>query len=187
MFPTVITTGNLILRTPCLADADAFFAALSDFEVTRMTGAVPWPYSRSDAENFIRACLANRETGAAHVLTITSSGEPAFGTAGLSHVEDGVHELGFWLARTHWGNGYATEAARAVIDWARASLPVTGFIAGHYTDNPASGRILEKLGFRSVGEVDMPSRARGSLSPSRQYVLDAPADLALKRDHCGHQ
>lgn len=186
MLPTVITTRNLILRTPCLADADAFYTALSDFEVTRMTGAVPWPYTRADAEGFIRACLANRETGAAHVFTITRSGEPAFGTVGLTRVEGGVHELGFWLARTHWGQGYATEAARAVIDWARASLSTTGLIAGHFKDNSASGRVLAKLGFGPVGEVDMPSRARAGLAPSRQYVLDAPAHLALKRERCRH-
>ena len=186
MLPTVISAANLILRTPCLADADAFFDALSDFEVTRMTGAVAWPYSRANAETFIRACLANRETGAAHVFTITSSGETAFGTVGLTRVEGDIHELGFWLARRHWGRGYATQAARAVIDWSRLSLRATGFIAGHFIDNPASGRILAKLGFRSVGVVDMPSQARGGLSPSRQYVLDAPDDLALKRQHCGH-
>jgi len=105
MLPTVIETANLILRTPCLADADAFCEALSDFGVTRMTGTVPWPYRRADADNFIRACLANRETGDAHVFSMTRTGEPAFGTVGLTRLGSDVHELGFWLSRTHWGEG----------------------------------------------------------------------------------
>ena len=185
MVPIIIETERLILRAPSDADASAFHSALSDFDVVRMTGSVPWPYTPDDASAFIEASRQNFVSGDAFVFAITQPGGPTIGTVGLTPSGDCL-ELGFWLSKSHWGRGYASEAARAVIDWSQKRFPGKGLIAGHFSDNPASGRVLEKLGFQYAGEVDMPSRARDGLSASKQYVLNAPFSAALERSRCGH-
>jgi RimJ/RimL family protein N-acetyltransferase len=82
-------------------------------------------------------------------------------------------EMGYWIARPHWGLGYATEAGRALIDIARHSLGLGKLSAGHFLDNPASGRVLQKLGFRPLG-LTLPrySCARGEAAPCRLFELD---------------
>jgi RimJ/RimL family protein N-acetyltransferase len=95
-------------------------------------------------------------------------------------------ELGYWIARRHWGRGFATEAGRAVLETARHSLRLKRLGASHFLDNPASGRVLEKLGFKPTGRI-VPhySAGRGEAAPSRQFELEfetesdfAPAAMA---------
>src|SRR5699024_10331451 len=80
----------------------------------------------------------------------TAEGAKLIGSAGISRDGDDV-ELGYWIARAHWGQGYATEAARAVLSQARA-LGHKQLVASHFVDNPASGRVLRKVGFCPTGE-----------------------------------
>ena len=107
------------------------------------------------------------------VMTLPSAkGAPIIGGIGFRREGDGL-ELGYWVARDHWGRGYATEAGRAALEVARA-LGHRRIDAGHYLDNPASGRVLRKLGFRDTGEV-RPTfcRARGGeLVLARRYALE---------------
>jgi RimJ/RimL family protein N-acetyltransferase len=90
----------------------------------------------------------------------------------------GELELGYWIARPYWGRGYATEAGRAVIDHARHSLRLPRLSAGHFIDNPASGRVLAKLGFRPIGRIALRhSAGRGEPVPTRLFEIDlAPAE-----------
>jgi RimJ/RimL family protein N-acetyltransferase len=118
------------------------------------------------------------------------------GTAGLGRRPDGAVELGYWIARPYWGLGYATEAARAVLDIARHSLRLNRLVAGHFVDNPASGRVLEKIGFRPTGEiVQRHSAGRGSAAPCRLFECalgaaparasrDAEARISFEKAFC---
>ena len=81
-------------------------------------------------------------------------------------------ELGYWVVPSHWGRGYATEAARAVVAAARYSLPIDRLVSGHFTDNPASGAVLRKLGFVASGEELRDCRAAGVAKPCRTYALE---------------
>ena len=96
--------------------------------------------------------------------------------------QEGEFELGYWVARPWWGRGIATEAGRALIANARDSLRLKRLVAGHFTDNPASGRVLQKLGFRPTGVVrGRYSAGRDAIAPAREFVLelgDAEADPA---------
>jgi RimJ/RimL family protein N-acetyltransferase len=84
--------------------------------------------------------------------------------------------MGYWLSRPHWGRGLATEACTALIDIARA-LGLPSLEAGHFIDNPASGRVLEKLGFEAVGIIaPRMSCARGEEVPARLMRLRLEAD-----------
>lgn len=79
--------------------------------------------------------------------------------------------LGYWLDRATWGRGYAFEAASAVTRLSFEELGLTRLKAGHADDNPASGRILTKLGFTFLDTVERFSRSRGESVVRRRYVL----------------
>jgi RimJ/RimL family protein N-acetyltransferase len=79
--------------------------------------------------------------------------------------------MGYWIARSHWGRGFATEACTALVDIAR-TLGLAQLEASHFIDNPASARVLDKLGFESTGLI-APRRncARGADIPARLMRL----------------
>ena len=110
---------------------------------------------------------------------VRQSAEPAriVGCVALGRHEDDV-VLGYWIAREHWGQGYATEAARAVLQLAKV-LGHQRIVANHFVDNPASGRVLRKLGFCPTGRVEQRlSAARGEPVQALEYVriLGEPCD-----------
>ena len=172
-------TPRLLLRPGFPEDAPALAAAIGDEKVARDLGRVPWPYSLADAQSFLSrsadpllpSCLITERTAGAPLLV---------GGCGLHRRESGAVELGYWIARPHWGRGLATEAARAIIDIARA-LRLPALEAGHFLDNPASGRVLEKLGFTSTGVIAPRfCVGRGEEVPTRFYrlVLARPAAVS---------
>lgn len=152
--PTLVTP-RLVLAPPCLADAPAFARWLADFEVARMTAVIPHPYTLADAEAYIRGVPGR----VAHNWTIRLDGEPV-GVVGLV-VKPPKLVFGYWLARPFWGRGLATEAGRAVIDHALAHLDFTEISACVFKDNPASLKVLEKLGFGENFDCAGASLARG--------------------------
>ena len=101
------------------------------------------------------------------------------GSCGLGRRPSGLVELGYWIARPFWGCGYATEASIALIDIARA-LGIAQLEGSHFLDNPASGRVLEKLGFQSTGLIaPRLSCARGTEAQARMLRLSLTDALAL--------
>lgn len=164
-------TERLLLRPGWSEDAPALYRAICDEGIVRNLAHAPWPYSYGDAETF----LARERSPAEPAMLIflrTAAAPELIGGIGFGRTPGGV-ELGYWLARTHWGRGYATEAGRAVLAAARDSLRLKRIEAGHFLDNPASGRVLEKLGFRPTGAI-VPrfSAGRGEIAPCREVVLD---------------
>ncbi len=94
------------------------------------------------------------------------------GLADLDRVSDGEAELGYWLGRAWWGNGYATEAAQALVWFAGDALGLRRLTAGHAADNLPSGRVLSKLGFRCTGEAETYSRSRRRTIAVMTYIRD---------------
>ena len=88
-------------------------------------------------------------------------------------------EIGYWLGKPYWEQGFASEAGAAVLDWARREIPADAFISGHVFDNASSGRVLKKLGFKKVGENRMYVLARDTEVRAVRYALNAPAEAAL--------
>jgi len=164
-------TARLTLRPGWPEDAPALTAAIAHEQVVRMTSRVPWPYGLSDAEAF----LAHPADPHHPVCLITAHPAPGespelVGGVGL-YDADGAHDLGYWLTPRAWGKGYATEAARAMLAHARHGLALARVQAGHFSDNPASGRVLRKLGFLPTGEMAYPSLARGGAAPTQRYEV----------------
>jgi len=85
----------------------------------------------------------------------------------------GEVELGYWIARMHWNRGYALEAGQHMVQIARTKLKLIELSAGYFIDNPASGRVLEKLGFVPAGlPIDRNSRARGGVARCQMCTLE---------------
>ena len=167
-------TTRLFLRPAWPEDWEAVLGGIADEGVVRNLARAPWPYGPEEARTFVsRAqdpCFPN-------FLLIRADTGQAIGSAGLGEHEDGV-ELGYWIARTSWGRGYATEAGAGVLEIARL-LGHRRVSAGHFVDNPASGRVLRKLGFMPTG-LTRPrfSCARAGEVPAHEYVLDLDSESA---------
>jgi RimJ/RimL family protein N-acetyltransferase len=175
-------TERLALRPAWSEDAPALARIAGDEAVARNLARLPFPYALADAEAFI-ASQAEKACPAQLIFRRTHGAPQLIGVAGLDRESGPEAELGYWLARPYWGLGYATEAARAIVDMARHGLRLRRIEAGHFLDNPASGRVLRKLGFRPTGEVVMRrSLARTGEVPLLRYVLDLGANSELQCD-----
>jgi RimJ/RimL family protein N-acetyltransferase len=172
-------TERLLLRPAWSEDAAALARIAGDEAVARNLARLPSPYGLVDADAFI-AAQQQSDCPSLLIFRRTHGAPQMIGVAGL-HRDYGGHELGYWLIRSAWGLGYATEAGRALIEIARDSLRVGRIEAGHFVDNPASGRVLRKLGFRPTGEMVMRAcLARGTEVPSLRYALDLGANAELQ-------
>lgn len=175
-------TERLLLRPGWAEDAPALARAIGDEAIVRNLATAPWPYDLADAQAFLAA--ERRPDEAPSLIFRRTHGAPQLiGTVGLARKPNGAVELGYWISRPHWGLGYATEAAAAVLGFARHSLRLRRLTARHFVDNPASGRVLEKLGFRRTGIVEPSySAGRRAAAPARLYSIDLAADEAAAAD-----
>ena len=172
----VLETERLVLRAPRLEDAKAVVALASDRRVAENTARIPHPYRMSDALEWITSVTA--EEGKQTFL-ITLAGAP-IGACGIDLREASTPELGYWIGAPHWGQGYATEAARAVIDHAFTDLGHEALQAGARVSNPASRRVLEKCGFQWTGVGLYRIRAMNSSAPCDRFRLDRGIWTSLK-------
>ncbi len=175
-----IETDRLALRRLCIEDGARISYFTSDFEVARMTSRIPHPHPVVAAEGFVLIMRAREPLGRDHVFAIDLKGEGLIGLIGAHQGEGARHEIGYWLGRPFWGQGYASEALCAFLNKAR-TLGVLE--SGHFTDNPASGRVLEKAGFVYTGETAPQfSLARGGSALSCRMVFE---DGARGREQIG--
>ena len=151
--PKNITTHRLHLRTLSLVDAPAVQRLASDHDIAATTLSIPHPYPEDAAEQWIRTGVEAAERGelANFVITLTASGD-LVGWIGLSINSDHDRaEMGYWIGKPYWGCGYATEAARAVLHYGFETVGLNRIVAHHMIHNPASGRILTKIGMQREG------------------------------------
>ena len=152
--PTTIKTERLRLRPLTPDDAPTVRHLAGRREIAAMTRSIPHPYSLAQATEWITKASADMAEGRQVVfgLVLESTGQ-LIGAIGLSSIdtEHCCAELGFWIGVDWWGQGYATEAARAVVRYGFEALRLNRIHAHHMTKNPASGRVLEKAGLRREG------------------------------------
>lgn len=171
-----VRTQRLTLRPGWIEDAPEMARAIAFRSVCDKLAKVPWPYSQADAEHFL-AMQQDAKHPALLIHAHDAGTVRLIGTVGIHEDEAGEHEFGYWLTPDAWGRGYATEAGAGMVRLARESLRLKRLVAGHFVDNPASGHVLRKLGFRPTGRVVLrESRARGHASPCATFELDLCSD-----------
>ncbi len=177
-------TERLLLRPSWPEDSQAVYNAVADEAIIRNLSLAPWPYTPRDASAF--AAVEHPTHYPNFLLWQRTDGAPRLiGSCGIGN-RQGAAELGYWIARPYWGLGYASEAARAVVAVAKA-IGHKVLVSGHFTDNPASGHVLRKVGFRSTGCTEMRhSRGRGFAVPCALYEKsfedgEAAGDMGARR------
>ncbi len=173
---TILQTDRLTLRPLQPDDATSIQRECNNRAVARMTMRIPHPYPDGLAEDWIRTDRGERVEGSAFRFAVEHESE-LVGVVGLEMRAAAGCELGYWIGEPWWGKGVASEAVKRVVDFAFQDLGLEELRAGHFADNPASGRVLEKCGFRYSGEASEWSKARDSEVACRRFVL--------KRDWAG--
>jgi ribosomal-protein-alanine N-acetyltransferase len=179
LVPT-LQTERLRLRPFGERDADAIFALQSNAHVLRYWDSLPWT-ERSRADDFIAKCRLMAEEGTGVRLAMDRSSDGTFiGWCGLArwNAEFRSISMGYCLDDGAWGQGYATEAGRALLDWGFGNFDLNRVQAEVDTRNPASARVLEKLGFLREGTLREDCIVGGEVSDSWIYGL-------LRRDWAG--
>lgn len=173
---------RFVIRPPDMNDAHQIVDCVDDPEMAVHLARVPNPYTQKDARNWIKYAAKARQKGHEYAFLVTR-GTQVIGSVGFNRAVADAWELGYWVRKSWWSKGVATEAARALMDWGRTTLNAEHFVAGHFKDNPASGRVLIKLGFACVGEREMFGLARGQKAPALRYVHGkTPAEYALQAE-----
>ena len=149
----VLRSRRLTLRPFTRADAPAVQRLAGVAEIARTTLAIPYPYPDGLAEEWIRSHKGRFAGGASLDLAIElDSAQELVGAIGLRlEQEHRRAELGYWIGRPYWSQGYATEAAGMLVAYGFDDLGLERVYAYHFTNNPASGRVLEKTGMKREG------------------------------------
>ena len=172
----VLETERLFLRAPRLGDAKSVAMLANDRRIAENTARIPHPYRAADAEDFIAGANVGNES----VFLITLRNGAIVGACGYTQVDRQPPEIGYWLGVKHWGKGYATEAARAVIDHVFADTDCEAIQSSARVTNPASRRVLEKCGFQWTGAGLLRIRAIASSAPIDRFRLDRGLWASLK-------
>lgn len=157
---TELHTARLILRAARPNDAPCYALGVGEYEVARWLTPVPWPYSLAMAQDWLRQ--APPPTPERSLFIIERPGQGLIGCISL------IDELGFWIARPHWGRGYVSEAAGALIGWHFAGCDAPAISSSAHHNNLASLRVQAKLGFLEHGRE---MRFSQTLQHNVQHVL----------------
>ena len=172
-----LQTQRLALRQLELRDASAFAEFGTDIDVARMTGSFPHPFPLLSAEFKVMDLRAQKRRGLAHpyAITLKDGVDNMIGVIDLfKRGKDALWEIGYWIGRPYWGQGYMTEACSAILAKADATLGREDRLAGAFTDNPGSVRVLEKLGFEAAGGTEPYfSMARLKKAQSQDFIRRA--------------
>ena len=183
-----IQTQRLTLRPFEPADSSRVAYLAGDNDVAKMCGRLPHPYPIAAAYSFFDIMEKGRANDHEHSFAVTAPIDGLIGSAGVSRVgdpKDATWEVGYWFGMPYWGLGYASEAARALMDWARDQKGAQVFVASHFADKPASDNVLRKLGFVRTGIQDLFGLARLRTSPAECYMWPEGATPVSLADHQG--
>lgn len=149
----VLTTSRLTLRPFTPDDTDPVTVLVSDRRIAADTLAIPHPYERSMAETWIATHpqVFARGDGATFACVDRQSGQLVACIGLAINREHRRAEMGYWVGVAYWGRGYCTEAAAEVMRWAFEALDLHRIDAHHLSRNPASGRVMQKLGMQREG------------------------------------
>jgi RimJ/RimL family protein N-acetyltransferase len=164
----MIKTERLLLRPIEPTDLPRLVALVNNWRVASMLSPVRFPYGQADGEAFLAFLADNPEERAFAIVT-----EVGFiGSGGLHPDGAGGTAIGYWLGEPYWGRGYMSEAAGALVRHAFETDGLDALTSAHFTENLASARVLQKLGFRYSGESERDCLARGCKVAAREMILN---------------
>lgn len=183
--PQCIETERLTLRPFRLSDADDVQRYAGDYDVARMTLSIPHPYEEGMAEEWIGTHASRRQQGKELTWAIEERDTSRLvGAIGMTlDAANEAAEIGYWIAKPYWGRNYATEATRAVIALGFDKLGLHRLYARHFTQNPASGRVMQKAGMTYEGTLRHTYRRFGEWRDSTFYsVLESEYRQSTQQD-----
>ena len=166
-----LKTPRLTLRRFLASDAERVSEITANWNVARMLRLAPYPQSVEEKRAWLVGHEADWIAGEAYRFALIEDGR-LIGCADIDEIGAGLNEIGYWLDEPCWGRGLATEAATAVVAFALGPLGLTRLTSGHVFDNPGSGHVLEKLGFRWFEDTTVWSLPRQAKIVLRRYALD---------------
>ncbi len=174
-----LATARLHLRALEPGDASAVFRLVNDYSVAGNLARVPFPYREQIARDWIGSTAEQAARGEGFHLAITMGGA-LIGCIGLTmnRANAGEAELGYWVGRKFWGQGFAREAARALLEWGFATLGLDRVVASALTDNPASQSVLRACGFAQTGQDVQEFMSRNRAMPVLLFEMAKPRDAA---------
>ncbi|MFN3309971.1 MAG: GNAT family N-acetyltransferase, partial [Anaerolineales bacterium] len=168
-----LTTRRLLLRGFQLSDAPRVALLIGDFDIARMVSSIPHPYEEEMATEWIRGheSQLNSQT-ALHYAIVRQADHLLIGAIGLAFDwQNRSAELGYWIGKPYWNQGYATEAAQAVLKFAFGELGLNRVEAQHITKNPASGKVMQKLGMTYEGTLRQAIYLFGNFEDAALYSI----------------
>jgi RimJ/RimL family protein N-acetyltransferase len=177
---SVINTERLALRPLTNEDVDLLFQLFGSWPVIQWLSNPPWPYARADMQRHVAGLLAATAPDREVFRVITCNGTPIGGLSTrrrpASHLQSGAGpNIGYWLGQAHWGKGYMTEAAAALIRHIFATCDTEAIYSGAFAGNMASLAVQSKLGFVAVGQTMLHSNPQNTLLPHVNTLLTRPA------------
>lgn len=165
---------RLTYRTLDYSDAAQLTRFAGDWDVARMTARIPYPYTLTQAHQWIDSV----EEG--EFVRVVELDGRLIGAVGYVPNADGSVEIGYWIGRPWWGQGFATEAAEALVHYCFEEARIWRLTCCHFVDNAASARIIRKLGFRLVGPDKAWCEARGADVATLRYQRKRPMLARLR-------
>lgn len=169
----ILTTERLLLRSFQVSDAPRVALLAGDFEIACMTSNIPHPYQEKMAVEWIQEhenqYLAHT---AIHFAIVKRDEDLLIGAIGLSlDLQNQRAEIGYWIGKPFWNQGYATEAAQRVLKFAFDELDLNRIEARHMTKNPASGRVMQKIGMSYEGTLRQSIYRFGNFEDAALYSI----------------
>jgi RimJ/RimL family protein N-acetyltransferase len=179
-----LETERLVLRPYTLADAGRVQQMCNDWNIASTTLALPYPYPDGAAEQWISTHAESFRQGTEAVLAITLKPDGSvIGSVSLSINKNHQRgELGYMVAKEHWNRGYCTEAAKAMMNYGFSTLSLSRIQTGHFPRNPASGRVMQKLGMTREGLLRQYVSNRGTREDIIMYSILRPESGTAEKE-----
>ena len=162
-----IKTKRLVLKRPDKSINNKLFASLvGDWDIAKWLSDVPYPYTEKHAQKFIKRSSPD------DLRFSVFYDEILVGGVGVSFEENNQLDLGYWIAKDYWGNGFATEASEGLIDYVKNETEFKAITACYVKGNKTSAKVLKKLGFIEIGECEEYFLSRKETMDCVDLILD---------------
>ena len=169
-FP-IIPTERLILSELKGKDIPFIVQYLQHRIFSDLTSNIPHPYLESDAASWLKMSKEAFDNHTGYTFAIRNKEGQIMGAIGLHDRDDDKAELGYWIGIPYWNKGLVTEAAQAVLDFGFKKLEFNKIFATHFLHNPASGRIMEKIGMKQEAVLKQEMKKDGEYFDIVRYAI----------------